>query len=471
MRGECIKDMSNSEIPLIRVDTSRQHPYVKPDSDAKIGWSLEDPEEIGDFVSGYYSTKEKALQVAASILHNASDYHRHGLLLRYGQWYPSAPYSGIKGQVIGESWTVKENPSLSSRITEAYKDVKHAITKRSKSAAAMKRLEEAQRPAEGGMVRPGKFGIGKKNPISIPVYSYKVRSQAEHDVKVLEGRGSKTARIVDQVRKGKPEYTVVIDENEKYIAWPKKRKNPESSASDLTFDSLPVGSVFYFTSPKWHESPGPYQKTSNRDYVYLEGRLKGRELGMSIGTGKTSVRMIKNNPESSASDLYEDFHGRAPSELVEVHYEQHEHENLTALGALAQLKIITPFKKQCIINVVETKSPKTLPDPSQIPRDQRVFLCSNEDGNQLYFVGGDQEVDVYALGFSEEDIKDSMLLGVLDELTYQTEKGFDNFETISYYHKLGEESGVEPVLIYDTVSKLLSVSGGRYMVKPEGIVD
>lgn len=192
---------------------------------------------------------------------------------------------------------------------------------------------------------------------------------------------------------------------------------------------------------------------------------------------KTGVRPTKfglggkRNPEGAADALYESFHGRPPSESVEVTYQKHLHENLTALGDLVQIQITTPFGKQCTINVAETKNPKVLPDVSQLPRDQRVLLCSSEDGKQLYFLGGSQDVDVHKLGFSNEDVKDSMLLGVIEEITYQTEKEFDNYERISYYHKLGEESGVQPVLIFDPISELLSVSGGRYVAAPEGLRD
>jgi hypothetical protein len=179
----------------------------------------------------------------------------------------------------------------------------------------------------------------------------------------------------------------------------------------------------------------------------------------------------KRNPEGEAEELFESFHGEPSEEIVEVEYEAHEHETLTGLGDLCQLKIITPFKKDCVINVAETKSPKDLPDPSQLPREERVILSCSEDGKQLYFIGGDQSVDVEALGFSEDDIKDSMLLGVLYECTYQTSKGFDNFQLTNYYHRLGEKpSKLEPILLYDPISQLLSVSGGQYVVRSEGIV-
>jgi hypothetical protein len=64
-----------------------------------------------------------------------------------------------------------------------------------------------------------------------------------------------------------------------------------------------------------------------------------------------------------------------------------------------------------------------------------------------------------------------MMIGVAYELTYQTEKGFQNFKLTDYYHKLGEETGVQPFLLYDPRNQLLSISGGQYQTKPEGIVN
>lgn len=181
--------------------------------------------------------------------------------------------------------------------------------------------------------------------------------------------------------------------------------------------------------------------------------------------------IVKKNPESSAAELYEEFHGKPSSEEIEIEYEEHEHENLAALGLLCSLLVKTPFGKS-IINVAETKSPKDLPNPTLLPRDEQILLCSNEDANSLYFVGGDQSVDLESLGFTEDEyIKDLMVLGTIEQVTYLTQKHFDNFEDISYYHALGEDSGEKPVLLYDPISCLLSVAGGAYSIRPEGIVN
>ncbi len=175
----------------------------------------------------------------------------------------------------------------------------------------------------------------------------------------------------------------------------------------------------------------------------------------------------KRNPASSAADVYEQFHGRPSEQTTEYRYQQHEHEHLSQLGQLVSLRIITPFNKEAEI---------AAPHPETAKEADIVQLCCSEDRTQLYFVGGDQEMPKEALekmGFKEDqhDFKDCMLLGVLVEVTYRTQKGFDKFKVVDYYHELGEESGVEPVLLYDLRSGLLSVAGGQYEVRPEGIVN
>jgi hypothetical protein len=195
-----------------------------------------------------------------------------------------------------------------------------------------------------------------------------------------------------------------------------------------------------------------------------------REAEHKTGVRPTKFGLgAKRNPEDASAAVYEMFHGRPSTQVVEVQYEQHEHENLAALGALVQLKVKTIYGVDAIINVAESRSPKVLPDVSELPLDQRVLLCCNEDKNQLYFLGGDQSVDWHALGLKDEDYRDSMILGVLYELTYQSRKSIEKFQKVNFYHKLGEETGVEPVLLYDPLSELLSVSGGQYRVEDVGI--
>ena len=77
-----------------------------------------------------------------------------------------------------------------------------------------------------------------------------------------------------------------------------------------------------------------------------------------------------------------------------------------------------------------------------------------------------------ACGFKGDQLaKDLITLGVLYELTYQTQKGFDKFRLTDYFHELGEETGCQPVAVYDRLNDFILISGGSYRVEEPGIID
>jgi hypothetical protein len=109
---------------------------------------------------------------------------------------------------------------------------------------------------------------------------------------------------------------------------------------------------------------------------------------------------------------------------------------------------------------------KTNPNTPDAISTSTVLLTSNEDGSQLYFVGGDQSLDLDALKLSEhEQSKELIVIGDCFFVSYMTEKEFDGFEQIVYEHDLGEETGVVPTLLYDRVNKRLKLASGEYHIE------
>lgn len=179
----------------------------------------------------------------------------------------------------------------------------------------------------------------------------------------------------------------------------------------------------------------------------------GRWVKLTIRAKRGNPR---RNPSTDADAMYESFHGQPPTETVEVVEELREHGHLATLGTLVELKLQSMAGKD--VSIEWTKD--------------NPYLASNEHGTQLYIVGGDQTVDLKALGMAGDKWeREHMVLGVCHEVTYRTRKGFDKFRLVDYYHNLGEETGVQPMLAYDTVNDKLSIVGGQYEVKPEGIVN
>jgi hypothetical protein len=43
------------------------------------------------------------------------------------------------------------------------------------------------------------------------------------------------------------------------------------------------------------------------------------------------------------------------------------------------------------------------------------------------------------------------------------------FPMSDYYHHAGEESGVQPMLVYDNINRRLSIVGGQYRITLRGV--
>ncbi len=186
----------------------------------------------------------------------------------------------------------------------------------------------------------------------------------------------------------------------------------------------------------------------------------------------TSFGNLRRNPESTAADLYEEFHGTPSTEVIEVEDEVRMHGHLAGLGALIQI----------VVNLA-VGGTATLDAPNPDGPDA-IFVASSEDGKQLYLSGGDQSLDLDALGFQStididheghsyraSQIKDLMVIGKITKLTYRTQKKFDKFEEIDYYHAAGEDTKVRPILLYDTLNSSMAIAGGEYHVHADGVVN
>lgn len=184
------------------------------------------------------------------------------------------------------------------------------------------------------------------------------------------------------------------------------------------------------------------------------------ETGWQYGKGKKNppaTAKRKRNPdeaEIAAAKLSELFHGRPAKEVREYVESLSLRTTLTHLGRLVELRVwideddyraLGPFKG--------------------------VDCSVSPDGGSVYFVGGDQSIDLKALGLDKTLPKDHVKLGECDYLAYATEKRFDSFEPITYEHELGEETGDPPTLCYDTLNEKLYLVGGNYRIEQKRLVE
>ncbi len=97
-----------------------------------------------------------------------------------------------------------------------------------------------------------------------------------------------------------------------------------------------------------------------------------------------------------------------------------------------------------------------------------AYLTANEDGTQLFIVGGDQSLDLPGLGITGPQAdKELVTIGQVTNVVYHAHKIFDGKrEEYDYTHKLSEDSnGPLPVLIYDRINQQLKLSGGMYKIE------
>jgi hypothetical protein len=174
------------------------------------------------------------------------------------------------------------------------------------------------------------------------------------------------------------------------------------------------------------------------------------------------VKRCKVNPASAAAEVFEEFHGFAPSETITVTKKLHYHKHLAAAGKLTHLDVwgidgkghhVTGFKG--------------------------AFLAFNETKDQLFIEGGDQAVNLEDFGIRKPHKLET--LGRLTDIGYQTNKthlGDEGGEAV-YVHKFrsinrdGRHVVVKiaryPDLIYDVRNEQLLFSGGSYEILREGI--
>jgi hypothetical protein len=177
----------------------------------------------------------------------------------------------------------------------------------------------------------------------------------------------------------------------------------------------------------------------------------------------------EDNPEPAGdgSEEYEQarkiaelFHGRPVKEEITVTESIREHDWLWRIGPLVKLKIRTLTKRNATLPFHQTE-------------EGMVHLFCSPDGRQFYLRGGDQELDLKALGMGEstEWYRDHMLIGEAKEITYRDKKRFHSFKIVDYFHRLGEVTKKKPMLAYDALAGKMSIIGGQYKVETDELTE
>jgi hypothetical protein len=189
----------------------------------------------------------------------------------------------------------------------------------------------------------------------------------------------------------------------------------------------------------------------------------------------TMGRLANSTSFEEAKKLSTEFHGRDVEDIVEVLESYSEPVNLADLGILEEL----------VVNPIHSKYEYPINFEEQNKEDIRkvIKVASNSKGEQLYFVGGDQNIDEIVNEIHSDtdsylnlDHRQYLVLGHCISIAYFTDKHHlagpkYQAEGTSYEHEFGEDGGYPPILLYDKLNKRLMLMGGTYHVAERGIID
>lgn len=209
------------------------------------------------------------------------------------------------------------------------------------------------------------------------------------------------------------------------------------------------------------QSPGRFARQRGMKLEGVVGRAKKRikkkVATKALGWLQENPRRRRNGEIEDAQAMFKKFHGRKSTTIEEVKARQQYRRTMSGLGALMFLRT----------DLTQEWNGKGV--GLTFSEDDKVVVASDPAGNQIYFLGGNQDVTgILPKGLAQKDFID---LGECDVIIYTADKDFDNFEEKDYQHEFGEETGERPRLMFDRLNRQLYLIGGAYEVKREGIVN
>jgi hypothetical protein len=201
-----------------------------------------------------------------------------------------------------------------------------------------------------------------------------------------------------------------------------------------------------------------------RDPRAVCGVAGRRKYGQAEMTARSvaSRRKAKRNPADGAVEVFEEFHGHAPDEIVTVEKKVHFHKHLAGAGEL----------KRLVVKGIDGET-------HTITGFKGAILAFNEEKNQLFVEGGDQSMNLEDFGIRHPHELET--LGKIKHIDYFTTKDHlgDEGGEATYTHQFrttnqnGEHVVVTiaryPDLIYRVRDEQLEFSGGSYTIRAEGI--
>lgn len=202
--------------------------------------------------------------------------------------------------------------------------------------------------------------------------------------------------------------------------------------------------------------------------VFPDGRKVEfiERLPKAKAIAQAKEQLAKGNPDGEeiaeteqAVQLYREFHGKDPKEIIEAQRSTAMRLDYVALGELLG---VAPY-----VEGLRIPSPEHWDDGGYpVLKFDGVKLASNAAGTQLYAIGGEQDLADVLDEFGADPTKDVLDLGEIAYVTYRARKSLNNFEETEWTHVFDEP---RPVLGFDQLKREIFFAGGRYEVNAPGI--
>jgi|SRR5882672_609421 len=333
-----------------------------------------------------------------------------------------------------------ENPQcrIANFLNPTKLELQRATRERAKRIRAARKNPEDPKPGDLVKVVFTRFGQGERLW-----------------VRVTGKRGSKFTGVLDN------EPVVIhkeLGDKVRFSASQIVRDNPD------LFDAIRPGSRVTFVD-KQAALRGEHKLRTGRATMPSGSDGWVLNMGGAHGTPQVVHRDMvvkvsgRRNPDdgqlAEAESLYEEFHGREPREILAMQESSETRGEYTALGELVELTMIAPTGDHVLIKF----------------KNDGVRVASSPEGEQLYLLGGNQDISGHLAMFGADDAKDLIDLGEAKQIVYEAAKWQTDFTPQEWKHNFGEESKVRPRGFYDQLKKRIFFAGGTYQVKRPGIID
>lgn len=291
-------------------------------------------------------------------------------------------------------------------------------------------------------------------------------------------RGTLRSSSGRKVRKPSQARAILLSELRAAGRIPPRAKNPN------IVDAIRFGDRVTIVNRFGQRSTGKaVMRSSTGGWVLNMGGKHGTP-GLADEENIVSVKPSKRNPDlededtaAAADGAYAEFHGADPDRIktreVESIDPYNDHPNLWQLGKLKSLTVgerIEKFEGREGEKPV-SEDPEAWATVIQFEETNAPDLAGEPGGNQLFIVGGNQNIDRILSQIRADTSKETIDAGFAYRIEYFTRKDFDKFRPVNYWHHFGEETGTQPRLVYDRANHRLQLAGGEYVVKREGIVN